>query len=235
MGTAIYIMQVLQVLFLFIAGFFAIESVTILHSRRYRTHIMKIKKPVFILLMIGTICLTIAYSMKHVYSFLFTEIIPLASDIFFVISYITLIVAFVMLWIRTRRIHTMHQKELFFFIGVVSMVLIWLYYFFSQVLLPGTSGLPLLNTYLTYFYPAAASFLFFSTLIVHPMKHDKVIRSPLWYLSAGVFLNFLAEMMYVYTEWNMSMAFVEILYNVLFMFSAFYFLLGFYVAYKKFR
>jgi len=129
----------------------------------------------------------------------------------------------------------MHHKEPVFFIGVVSMVVIWLYYFFSQVLWPGTSGLPALNLYLTYFYPAAAAFLFFSTLIIHPMKHAKVIRTPLWYLSSGVFLNFLAEMMYVYTKWNLSMGFIEVLYTVLFMFSAMYFMLGFYAAYKKFR
>ena len=236
----IYIIQVLQILFLFLAGFFAIETVIILRLHHGKGHHKK--EPgrctycrMFPLLMIGVITLTIAYSMKHVYSYIFSEAIPLVSDLFFIISYITLIIAFSMFWIETRKTHDLHMKENFFFVGVVSMVLIWLYFFFTKVLGPGTVSLPSINLYLTYFYPAAAAFLFFSTLIIYPRFKENKHHSPLWYLSSGVFLNFLAEMMYIYTKWQLSAVFIETIYTVLFMFSALYFMLGFYVAYKKYR
>ncbi len=196
---------------------------------------MKFKGEIYLLLMIGILSLTIAYSMKHVYSYIFGETIPLISDLFFVISYVTLIVGFVMFWVDTGNIRKFGKKEPLFMFGVVAMVVIWILYFFVKIMQPGINDGSVMNIYLHYFYPAAASFLFFSTLIIYPHYQAGHIKSPLYYMSAGVFMNFIAEMFYLYNQWNLPSKYMEYGYSIFFVISAFYFMIGFYAAYKKWK
>lgn len=225
----------MQVLLLCLAGFFSIEAVILLYTRKHKNPIMRFKGRIYFLLMVGVLSLTIAYSMKHVYSYVFGETIPLVSDLFFVISYVTLIVAFVLFWVDTGNIKKFEKKEPYFMFGVIAMVVIWILYFFVKIMRPGLDGMPAMNIYLYYFYPLAASFLFFSTLIIYPSYRAGHIKSPLYYMSAGIFMNFIAEMFYLYNKWNLPSRYMEYAYSIFFVISSFYFLLGFYAAYKKWK
>jgi hypothetical protein len=62
----------------------------------------------------------------------------------------------------------------------------------------------------------------------------KVIRTPLWYISNGIFTYFIAFMMYAYSLWNTAIPAMPVIYSVLFAISSAYFVLGFFAAKKKY-
>ncbi len=230
----IHSMQTVQVIFLFLAAYFCILTLPNLLSGYFKHQIMRTKAKVFLLLLVGILFLALAYALKHTYTHIFGEIVPLASDIFFVISYFTLIIAFATFWFEVRKMHNLLRTDKMFFIGVISMVLIWVYYVFIKIIVPNIEGSSHITIYLTFFYPAAAAFLFISTLIIYPTYKAKIIHSPLWYLSTAVFLNFIAEMIYIYSV-DVHQVFIRTIYTLTFVISGFYFFLGFYSAYVKYK
>ncbi len=231
----LYLLRLAQVILLFIAGFYSVETVAQLRHEKFRKHpLMRTKRRVFTILMIGILFLAMAYAIQYTCSYISGSILPVASDILFIIAYLDLIIAFVVFWFESRKFHTLPKQEYFFMIGVASIIIMLLYYFFVHVFRPESHQLTL-EIIMVYFYPLAASFLFFTTVIIYPTFKDKVIRSPLWYLSSAIFVNFVAEILVVYTKfYNLSQTAV-IIYQFLFLISASYFLLGFYASYRKYR
>ena len=64
---------------------------------------------------------------------------------------------------------------------------------------------------------------------------SEVITTPLWYISTGVFLHFMAFMIHYYTFWNPTTLYVPSIYSFMYVMSAGFFVLGFYTASKKYK
>jgi FtsH-binding integral membrane protein len=102
-------------------------------------------------------------------------------------------------------------------------------------IIPKSAGLPLGVKALNYLYPVLVSLIFIFTLVVHPRMKARIIRTPLWYISSGVFTYFIGYMIYTYSLWNTTQPFVPAVYSAFLMISAAYFCLGFYAAKRKYH
>jgi hypothetical protein len=113
-------------------------------------------------------------------------------------------------------------------------VFIWLYYLFVLSINPGASGAGLGSRLLAYSPPILVSLMFLLTLVVHPRMKAKIIRTPLWYISSGIFTYFIAYMIREYYVWNATYTFIPVVYAALMLISSFYLCLGFFAAKRKF-
>ncbi len=224
----------LDTILLFVALFFSITATKHLFTKNYREEIMHIKKIVFLLFTTGLGFLGIAFTIDDIYQFLGKPVFSLPANIFFSISYVFFILAFAYFWSKSERFHNLPQKELLFFLSVIFIVSIWLYYLFVGLIIPKIPNLPLLNKLFVFFNPLAVSSIFIFTLVVHPRLKAGVIRTPLWYLSCGIFVYFIGYMFLIYSYWYPKHRFIPIIYSVLFLFSLLYFLLGSFAAKRKF-
>jgi glucan phosphoethanolaminetransferase (alkaline phosphatase superfamily) len=112
-------------------------------------------------------------------------------------------------------------------------VLIWIYYLFRSTIIAH----PVLaaNQGIIFFlHPLAVALIFLLTLIIHPAHKAKVIRTPLWYVSSGVFLYFLGYMIMAYSFIKPVAKLIPLLYTTLLFLSSAYFALGLFAASKKF-
>jgi hypothetical protein len=231
---SIALLSWLQIALLFVSVFFAFLTLRGIRKRKHKKKIMKIKKIVFAWLTAAVAFLAMALLFNNINSIYLRYRPPSAGDVFFILSYISFAIAFAYFWFKTHRTHKLHAKEPIFMFGVACGVFIWLYYLFQQVLICGSAGTSLAVKFLNYFNPIAVSIVFLLTLVIHPRLQAKVIRTPLWYISNGIFTYFIAFMLYVYSFWNITMTFIPVLYAALFFMSSGYFLLGFVAAKKKY-
>jgi len=201
---------------------------------RRLTDILRIKKNVFYFLTAGSYSLSIGLTISSVGLLFGVGYIPFFIDLFFVIGYSSLTLGFLYFWYKSGKLHKLHVKEPFFILGVFCGVFIWLYYLFVLSILPNSDGLSFMNRLLNFFYPVIVSMMFLSTLVIHPRMKAGLIRTPLWYISSGVFTHFLAFMMYEYAVWNNAFVTLERVYRILFIISAAYFAIGFFAAKRKY-
>jgi uncharacterized membrane protein len=224
----------LQVVFLFAAVFFAVIALAKLYHKKHKTHIMLIKRKVFALIGFGVAALAVGYLVKYLYAAFSLEMFPGPQDLFFIMGYLSLAAGFAFFWYESSKLHTLHIKEPIFIFGVICGVFLWLYYLFMMSIMPNSASLSLGGKLLNYFYPVMVSLIFIFTLVVHPRMKARLIRTPLWYLSSGVFTYFIGFMIYTYSLWNTTLPFVPMVYSAFMMLSALYFCLGFYAAKKKY-
>ena len=227
-------MKVLTNLLIFIALFYSMQATRHLFIKKFKEEIMYIKKQVFMLFTVGLGFLTIAFSVDNIYQFSKIESMYLISNFFFSISYILFIAAFAYFWYKSKRLHKLPRKELVFFFTVTCAVFIWLSYLFIGLIMPKIYGLPIINKFFAFFNPIAVSIIFLLTLVVNPRLKAGIIRTPLWYISCGIFVYFIGYMFLTYAYWYPRYKWIPAIYSVLFLFSLLYFLLGSFAAKRKF-
>jgi hypothetical protein len=157
-----------------------------------------------------------------------------AGTIFFSLAYILLLIAFAYFWHDSSRFHRLHISEPIFFLGVFAGVMLWLYYMMRITVQANAAGLSLLNKIILFIHPLVVTIIFLLTLIIHPAHKAKVIRTPLWYISSGVFLYFIGYNIMAYSFVRPAAKLIPLLYTILLFLSAVYFTLGFFVASRKF-
>ncbi|MBI5880973.1 hypothetical protein HZB90_02485 [archaeon] len=222
----------LNILLLVAASCLSIVVVRLLFSKKHSKEIMLVKRVVFVLLSLAVLVLTLA-NLVNV-AFRFVAVAWWLDNILFIAGYICFAAAFGYFWYSTAKMHQLHIKEPIFMLGVVCGVFIWLYYLFVLSIIPGTSGAGFGSRLLAYSPPILVSLMFILTLVVHPRMKAKIIRTPIWYISSGVFLYFIAYMIREYYVWNSSYNFIPVAYIALMLLSSFYLALGFFAAKKKF-
>ena len=222
----------LNIVLLAIASYLSIVAVKHLFSRMHPHEIMRVKRVVFSLLSVAVLLLTLA-NLVNV-AFRFVAVAWWLDNVLFIASYLCFAAAFGYFWYSTAKMHQLHIKEPIFMLGVVCGVFIWLYYLFVLSIIPGVEGADLGSKILAYSPPVLVSLMFVLTLVVHPRMKANIIRTPLWYISSGVFMYFIAYMIREYYVWNSTYSFIPVLYAVLLLLSSFYFALGFFAAKKKF-
>jgi uncharacterized membrane protein len=196
---------------------------------------MLIKRKTFIWLTAGVTSLAVAFAIRNISSIFGYSRYPSLADVFFALAYCTMAVGFDYFWYKSAKLHKLHIKEPIFIFGVVCGVFIWLYYLFVTSIIPDSAHSSWPIQALNYYGPVMVSMIFILTLVIHPRMRAGVIRTPLWYISSGVFTYFLGSMMLYYYMWNRSYDFMPVFYSVLFLISSLYFLLGFYAAHKKYH
>jgi len=231
----ILIMDGLQVAFLIIALIFAVLAVKRVHHKKHKKQIMLIKQKVFVILIIAMGLLTIGDIIQHTLAVLGKLGYPSIADAFFAPSYVLFAVAFGYFWYRVGKIHKLHPKEPVFMFAVACGVFIWLYYLFTLSIIPALPADCSVRRFLMIFYPIIVSLMFILTLKIHPTFRAGLIRTPLWYISHGVFTHFLGYQMYAYYLWNSTYSWFPALYTALYMISALYFAIGFWAAKKKYK
>jgi len=225
----------IQVMFLLVSVFYAIIALAKLHHKKHKTPIMRLKRSVFAFLGFGIAALAVGYLVSNIYDIFGISVFPSPADLLFIMGYISMAVGFGYFWYESSKLHTLHIREPIFMTGVISGVFIWLYYLFVIFIIPKSAGLPLGVKTLNYLYPVLVSLIFIFTLVVHPRMKASIIRTPLWYISSGVFTYFIGYMIYTYSLWNVTQPFVPAVYSALYMLSAAYFCLGFYAAKRKYH
>lgn len=218
-----------------LAAYFAIFSTRQFYLKDHKKEIMKVKKTAFTWLTIGISSMALAYLLQTTAKSGGFYRTPGLADIFFVLSFATLAIGFDYFWYKTAKMHKLHIKEPIFIVGVVCGVFLWLYYLFVMAIIPNSAGQPIAVRALHFFYPVIVSLLFIFTLVIHPRLKAGVIRTPLWYISNGVFAYFIGYMMFTYYRWTGAGQYLTYMFSFLFLLSALYFLLGFYAAGKKYK
>ncbi|MBU2561706.1 MAG: hypothetical protein KKD17_05390 [Nanoarchaeota archaeon] len=233
--TAASIISWIQTAVLISAAWLAIADARRFHRQKHKKEIMQVKKSVFTWLAIGITSMALAYLAQNIIMVSGRYARITVADVLFVLSFASLAIGFDYFWYKTAKMHKLHIKEPVFIFGVICGVFIWLYYLFVMAIIPNSTGYPVTVRALYYFYPVMVSLIFIFTLVVHPRMKAGVIRTPIWYISNGVFTYFIAYMIQTYYKWNMGAEFLSTVYSVLFLISACYFALGFYAARKKYR
>jgi len=234
MQTILLIIEWLRNILLGIALFFGIQTIKKLFKTDSKNEIIGMKRIVFTLITIALAFLTLGFIIENtqgVMSISRHSTIP--SIILFFLSYLLLIFAFAYFWHDSSRFHKLHFSEPIFFLGVTAGVLIWIYYLFRSTIIAH----PVLaaNQGIIFFlHPLAVALIFLLTLIIHPAHKAKVIRTPLWYVSSGVFLYFLGYMIMAYSFIKPVAKLIPLLYTTLLFLSSAYFALGLFAASKKF-
>ena len=195
--------------------------------------ILDIKRFVFAALTLTVAFLALGFIIENFYGLLDPGFKAL-SVILFSISYLLGIIAFSYFWHHSAKFHKLQVIDSLFFSGVFAAILLWIYYLFRASIINSAGSLSLLGKIVYLIHPFAVSLIFLLTLIIHPAHKANVIRTPLWYLSSGVFAYFLGYMVMIYAFIRSAPRLIAILYTMLFLLSAMYFALGFYAASKKF-
>jgi hypothetical protein len=219
---------------LFIAFLFSVLATKNFFIHKYKEEIIRTKRFVFLFLAFGIGFLTVAFSVSNLYNFFGLDIFPSLADFFFFFAYSFFLAAFAFLWFRIKKLHKLHKSDVLFCFNVGFAILIWLYYLSTHVIAQSVSGLSGIAKFLVFFYPLVVSLIFFLTLIIHPLLKAGIVSTPLWYMSSGIFLYFVGFMISFYYYWSPSLDFIPLIYSVLFLFSSFYFVLGAFVARRRF-
>lgn len=218
-----------------IALFFAAACVERLFMGGFKSSILHIKKLLFAWVTLAFSFLALGFFTGEPIDFLQKGFLPTVSALFFTASYAMFIIALLFFWHHSSKMHRLYRKELFFFSAVISAVLIWLLFLFKATLLPRLMIFTELTRINLFLQPMMVSLMFLLTLKIHPAVKAKVIRTPLWYVSSGIFFYFLGFMALIHSTFNQHLKFIPVLYSVLFLLSGVYFLIGFVVADKKYR
>jgi hypothetical protein len=234
-NTSAFAFNFLRNVLLCLALVYAIACLRHLWNRRLESEIMRIKKPVFTLLAAAVFFFTLGFLFTNPFELPSQSLFTLLNTIFFTISYACFIIALSYFWHMSAKMHRLNVYEAFFILGVSSGVFIWLHFLFETSLMPASISLPFYKKALLLLHPLAVALIFLLTLTIHPKYKAKVIRTPLLYISSAIFTYFLGFMIFAYSLVNEVMGFLHILYSVLFLISAVYFFLGFYVAEENFK
>jgi hypothetical protein len=232
--TILLIIEWLRNILLGIALFFGIQTIKKLFQTDSKNGIIGMKRIVFTLITIAFAFLMLGFIIENMQGVTsISRHSTTLSIIFFSISYLLLIFAFAYFWYDSSRFHLLHVSEPVFFAGVTAGVLIWIYYLFRSTFLAH----PVLasNQGIIFFlHPLAVALIFLLTLIIHPAHKAKVIRTPLWYISSGIFMYFLGYMIMAYSFIKPVAKLIPLLYTILLFLSSAYFALGLFAASRKF-
>jgi len=231
--TVLLVIEWLRNLLLCLALYFGVKATLNILQGNFEDKVMQIKKPVFVLLISGILLLTIAMIIENAQGIL-DKNFTTASIILFSVSYALLIIAFGYLWFHSSKLHKLHIADLTFFLGVIAAVLIWVYYLLRSTIAIHSASLSLLNKIVFFYHPIAVALIFLLTLRIHPIHKAKIIQTPIWYVSCGIFTYFLGYMMLAYSFIKPPAKLIPLLYSLFFLISAGYFVLGFLIANKKF-
>ena len=194
--TILIIIEWLRNILLAIALLYGVKTIKALFKTDSKNQIIGMKRIVFTLIALGIAFLLIGFLVQNLTGG-FVNNFSLVSAIFFTIAYLFLIAAFAYFWHDSSKYHKLHISEPVFFLGVSAGVMLWLYYFFRIVMISKIDTL-YERTVLVAF-PVAVAIIFLLTLIIHPAHKAKVIRTPLWYISSGVFMYFIAFNIMLYS------------------------------------
>jgi len=231
--TILLVIEWLRNILLIIALFYAIKTIKALFKADSKNDIIGMKRVVFTLIAAGIAFLLLAFIIEN-FSGVINKSFTLAGIVFFSLAYILLLIAFAYFWHDSSRFHRLHISEPIFFLGVFAGVMLWLYYMMRITVQANAAGLSLLNKIIFFIHPLAVAIIFLLTLIIHPAHKAKVIRTPLWYISSGVFLYFIGYNIMAYSFVRPAAKLIPLLYTMLLFLSAVYFTLGFFVASRKF-
>jgi hypothetical protein len=200
----------------------------------FKDKIIGMKRVVFTLITIALEFLAFGFIVENIHGVInVTTSLTTLSIIFFSSSYLLLIFTFAYFWYDSSRFHKLHFSEPIFFLGVTVGVLIWIFYLFKSTI----TAHPVLaaNQGIIFFlHPLAVALIFLLTLIIHPAHQAKVIRTPLWYISSGIFMYFLGYMIMAYSFIRPVAKLIPLLYTILSFLSSAYFALGMFSASRKF-
>jgi hypothetical protein len=192
--------------------------------------IMRMKKPIFILLAVAMVFFTLGFLFINPYELPGEKTFTLMNTFFFTVSYAAFISALAIFWHNAGKRHKLDPREGFYFIAVLCGVIIWLHYLFESSLIPSSISQPFYKQLLFMIHPLAVSLIFLLTLGVSPRHRAKIIRAPLLYISSGIFFYFIGYMMLVDSLANPSIAALLLLNSIIFLISAIYLFLGFFSA-----
>jgi hypothetical protein len=231
--TILLIIEWLRNLLLIMALFYGIKTIKALFKADSKDNIIGMKRIVFTLIAAGLAFLLLAFIIENFHGAI-DENFTLIGVVFFSTAYVLLLLAFAYFWHDSSRFHRLHISEPVFFFGVFAGVMLWMYYLFRVTVQANAADLSLLNKIIFFIHPLVVAIIFLLTLIIHPAHKAKVIRTPLWYISSGIFLYFIGYNIMAYSFIRPVAKLTPLLYTVLLFLSAFYFTLGFFVANRKF-
>jgi hypothetical protein len=231
--TAQLILEWVRNLILVFGVVLGVQVTIKLFEKQTTEKMMDIKKIVFLLLTIAFAFMALGFITENI-SGVVNHDFSLFGAICFSLAYICCIIAFSYFWHQSSRFHKLHLSEPIFFIGVVAAVMLWDYYLMRLSIGIILTTPSLLNKLIFLIHPLAVSLIFLLTLIIHPTHQAKVIRTPIWYLSGGVFFYFIAYMMLTYSFLKPTGKVLPFVYSILFIISSAYFAIGFYAAKKKY-
>jgi hypothetical protein len=227
------IIEWLRNLLLIIALLYGIKTIKALFKADSKDEILGMKKIVFTLIAEGIAFLLLGFVIENSHGTI-DKNFTLAGVVLFSTAYALLLIAFIYFWHDSSRFHLLHISEPIFFLGVSAGVMLWLYYMIRITVEANAAGLSLLNKIILFIHPLAVAIIFLLTLIINPAHKAKVIRTPLWYISSGVFLYFIGYNIMFYSFVRPVAKLIPLLYTILLFLSAAYFTLGFFVASRKF-
>jgi hypothetical protein len=234
MEAAITVMAWVRLVLLIIASAYGLLAIRSLSKAKNQSPIIRIKRKVFTLLAAAVFLFTIGVATIQVGSLFAEQNFPSIADIPIALSNLLVIFAFTYFWAKTAKIHKTNISDRAFFVATVCAVLTWLVFLFITSVTPNIEGEYLFAQILYWFYPIATSLMFISTMVVNPRLKAAVITTPLWYISAGVFLHFIAFMINYYTIWHPMTLFIPGIYAFLYVLSAGFFVIGFYTISRKY-
>jgi hypothetical protein len=227
------ILEWLRNILLILALLYGVKTVKALFKDDSKSDIIGMKRAVFTMITIGLFSMLAALFIENSIG-ITDKYFTIPSIILFSLAYIFLLSAFAYFWHDSSRYHLLHISEPVFFLGVFIGVMLWMYYLFMLIMQAYASGLTLVNKIILFIHPIVVAIIFLLTLIIHPAHKAKVIRTPLWYISSGIFLYFIGYNIMVYSFIRPVARLIPLLYNMLFFLSAAYFNLGFFAASRKF-
>lgn len=231
--TILFIIEWLRNILLAIALLFGVRTIKALFKTDSKNQIIGMKRIVFTLIASGLSFFLIALLIENFGGVIDKRFTP-ASIALFSIAYLLLLVAFAYFWHDSSKYHMLHISEPVFFLGVSAGVMLWMYYLFRIAMQANAAGFSLMDKFVFIIHPLAVAMIFLLTLIIHPAHKAKVIRTPLWYISSGIFLYFIGYMIMTYSFIRPVARLIPLFYTILFFLSAAYFTLGFFAASRKF-
>ncbi len=214
---------------------YAFKATGHLMGRAHHEQVMRIKNTVFLYLGLAVTFLLAGFISQDINLLIGRSQFGILNTSLFFISNILFIIAFSYFWHHSSRLHRLHTKDIMFSLGVTAAVLLWLNYLINAHILPKTNIIPIEDRLMLLLNPLSLALAFLLTLAIHPRYKAGVIRTPLWYLSSGVFMYFIGHMMMVYHYTIQESAALPLIYKFLLIISAAYFLFGFFIASKKYR
>jgi hypothetical protein len=232
---AIFALNFTRDALLCLALVYAIATARIFWTKEFKSEVMRMKKPVFILLSVAMLFFTMGFLFINPNELPGEKTFTLLNTIFFSISYAAFIASLAIFWHRAGKIHKLDKSEGFFFLGVLCGVFIWVHFLFESSLIPASINQPLYKQVLLMIHPLAVSLIFLLALAISPRHKARLVRAPLLYISSAIFFYFIGYMILVYSVVHTFIAAINLLGSIVFLISAIYFFLGFFSAEEIFK
>jgi hypothetical protein len=155
---------------------------------------------------------------------------PSYADIFAIIGDISLIVALIYLYLKNdKKELTFKDKELIIFTILITISIV--FYLTYTLIIPGSLDVSLLEIILNFYYPIGGAIIFL--LVFLNQIHNKEKRGFIFYIMVDMFLTYVANMIYVYTDYTETYGAIGLISDSFYLIGYLFTLLALLLFYKK--